>query len=133
MKTIYFVIEIKGHYRGYVTTNEKLVNQYMKKNPNAEILKTELKEIDFTPQQGTIIGRMGSMDWKYKERNVDFSKFLCFSPVYDKQHRQWRQLIYKEDLLKFDKLIECLDFSDYLLESNCLYLLPEGAEIDGYR
>ena len=129
MKKIYFIIIQDGYWRGLVTTNQEKVNTYKLQFPNARIESTELKEIDFVPQNATIVGREAAMDWKWKEQMVDFSKYLYFIPVYKKQQSEdkgikWVQLIRKDDLPALEDLVECSNFSEYLLGSQGKYLLP---------
>ena len=81
---IYFVKLRPGYWESFVTTDAGNAQLKLLENPDYVLEETELKEIDFEPENATYIGMLGSCaaDLKFlKPENR-----LCFLPVYNKDY-----------------------------------------------
>ena len=97
---IYFVKLRPGYWESFVTTDAGNAQLKLLENHEYVLEETELKEIDFEPENATYIGMLGSCaaDLKF----LKLENRLCFLPVYNKNYdheeRQWYQTIHKSDV-----------------------------------
>jgi hypothetical protein len=97
---IYFVKLRPGYWESFVTTDADNAQLKLLENHEYVLEETELKEIDFEPENATYIGMLGSCaaDLKF----LKLENRLCFLPVYNKNYnheeRQWYQTVHKSDV-----------------------------------